>query len=103
MDLITEFIVEVILEGIVELIRNKNINKWIRYPLLIIILGFYIFILVMLGIILPAAFKESIYMGFTLSCLEIILITGVIYIIRSSLGKKDRNSNWISFSLFKNI
>jgi len=88
MDLVTEFIIEVILEGIVELIQNKKISKWVRYPLLIIISAFYVFILGMLGMILPSAFKESIYIGFTLSCLEFVLVIGIIYIIRIIIIKK---------------
>lgn len=89
MDLVIDFIVEIILEGIVELIQNKNISRWIRYPLLIAISIFYIFIFSVLVMILPDAFKENIYIGIVLLCLEIVLLIGVIYIVRKSIVKKD--------------
>lgn len=89
MDLIVEFIVEVILEGIIELIQNKKISKWIRYPLLMIALMFYIFIFGTLIMILPAAFKENIFIGIFILCIEILLVIILLYIIRKSIIEKD--------------
>lgn len=89
MDLIIEFIGEVIIEGIIELIQNKKISKWIRYPLLIIILLFYAFIIDAIAIVMIKGFKEDIVLGIFMLLVEVLLIIGIIYIIRKAIYKKD--------------
>lgn len=89
MELVIEFIGEIIIEGIIELIQNKKISKWIRYPLLIIISLFYALILGGIGIIMLKAFNENILIGIFLLLVEILLIIGIICIIRKAINKKD--------------
>lgn len=89
MDLIIEFIGKVIFEGIIELIQNKKISKWIRYPLLIFISIFYSLIILVLGIIMIKEFHENILFGVCLLIVEIILILGIIFIIKKAINKKD--------------
>ena len=88
MDLIIEFIGEFIIEGIIELIQNKKISKWIRYPLLLVISAFYSLIIVALGIIMIKVFSENILFGVCLLIIEIILILGIICIIKKAMNKK---------------
>ena len=54
MDFLVELIGEIFLEGILEVIRNKKISKWIRYSLFIFINALYI---VILGIFLIISIK----------------------------------------------
>ncbi len=44
-----EFIGEVILEAVMEITKNKKLSKWIRYPILLLVMMFYGFIV--LGIL----------------------------------------------------
>lgn len=44
-----EFIGELILEAVMEITKNKKISKWIRYPILLLVIVFYGFIV--LGIL----------------------------------------------------
>ena len=88
MDLIIEFIGEFILEGIIELIKNKKISKWIRYPILIVISAFYSLIILALAIIMIKAFSKNILFGVCLLIIEIILTLGIICIIKN-MNKKD--------------
>lgn len=44
-----EFIGELILEAVMEITKNKKISKWIRYPILLLVIMFYGFIV--LGIL----------------------------------------------------
>ena len=41
MEYLFEFIAELLLEGSLEISKNKKISKWIRYPLLITISLFF--------------------------------------------------------------
>ena len=54
MELLFEILGEIFFEGIFEIIKNKNISKWIRYPLFIFINALY---LVILGIFLIISIK----------------------------------------------
>lgn len=41
MELLFEFLGEIFFEGIIEIIKNKKISKWIRYPLFLLISVFF--------------------------------------------------------------
>ena len=49
MDLLLEFIFELVLESSMEIAKDKKINKWIRYPLAILL---SLFIIAVIGTIL---------------------------------------------------
>lgn len=69
MEFFIELIVELILEGGIEISSNKKINKWIRYPIITIIALF--FLVIILG---------TIFFGITLiekSILGSLFITGI--------------------------
>lgn len=40
LDELFEFILELVVEGSIEISKNKKINKWIRYPLIALIIIF---------------------------------------------------------------
>lgn len=90
MDLIIEFVGEVIIEGIIELIQNKKISKWIRYPLLIIILLLYTAIIVGITIVSIKCFSENIIIGILLLLADILLIVGLICMLRKVINKKNK-------------
>ena len=50
MDDVIEFILELILEGTIEISSNKKVPKWIRYPLIALIV--LIFAIVTFGLII---------------------------------------------------
>lgn len=55
MDYIIELVIELLLEGSIEISSNKKVSKWIRYPLILFIVTIFI------GIILL-----MFYLGFSL-------------------------------------
>ena len=46
MDLLIEIILELILEGSIEISSNKKVPKWIRYPLIFIITALFLTIII---------------------------------------------------------
>lgn len=78
MELLIEFILELILEGSIEIIKIKKVPKFIRYSLIILIGLFFsliIFGMLSLGFIL---LKENFYMGLFIILITItLLICGV--------------------------
>lgn len=89
MDLIIEFVGEVIIEGIIELIQNKKISKWIRYPLLIIISLFYTAIIAAITFISIKCFSKNSLLSIFLLSVDVLLIVGIVSIIRKSINKKE--------------
>lgn len=93
MDDIIEFILELILEGTIEISSNKKVPKWIRYPLIALTLLF--FAIVTFGLIIIGIFmsKENIYIGiFFIIIGLILLVAGIIKIDKIYIEKKEKQS-----------
>ena len=65
-----EWIGELLLEFVMYMTKNKKISKWVRYPILFVIIGLYGFII--LGIL-----SLSIEMILERQCITAILFIGV--------------------------
>lgn len=82
MDILIECLLELIMEGGIEIVQNKKVNKWIRYPIAIFLCVFIIsiiFIVMYLGII--CLFNNEIkikLIGLVVAILDSILIIGSI-------------------------
>ncbi len=83
MELIIEFIFELIFEGSIEISKSNKIPKWIRYPLIVIIALFFIAIIgtILLGGVL--SLKENIFIGIFL------ILVGLFMLIMSILKFKE--------------
>lgn len=92
MEFIFELVIEVLVEGSLEVSKNKKINKWIRYPLLIgLILMFscVIFGIFFLGIYL---FKESVIASLILILISIVmLIASIVKFKKTYLEVQEKN------------
>ncbi len=92
MEFLFELLAELLIEGGIEVSSNPKINKWIRYPILVILILFFaaiIFAIIFLGIYL---LKVN-----TLGSLFIILV-GLIMLIGSivkftQIYIKEKNIN----------
>ncbi len=83
MELIIEFIFELIFEGGIEISKSSKVPKWIRYPLSVIILLFFIAII---GIILLEgilSLKENILIGIFL------ILIGLFMLIMSTIKFRE--------------
>ena len=83
MELIFELLVELILEGTIEVSRNQKVPKWIRYPLI-----FFIMIL-FLGVILLILFTGVLaYQKINKICGILLMMIGIILLIVSIIKFK---------------
>ena len=76
MEYVIEFILELLVDGTIEILPNKKVSKWIRYPLVglfmfAVIIGILVFGLLILG--------ESIIAGILMLALGIALLVCAIY------------------------
>ena len=88
MEFLWELIFEIFLEGIIEIIKNKKISKWIRYPLLAIISLIYLFIILLLFFISIQMMKNSLLLFVVLFILSLlVLIFFICFLKKLYLGK----------------
>lgn len=88
MDIIFEMILEIFLEGSLEICSNKKLSKWIRYPLLMILTLIFIAIvlgLLMLGIYL---FKTSIIISLIFIVCSFLLCIGTIIKLKNLYNER---------------
>jgi len=78
MEFLIEELLNLIFEGSIEISSNKKVSKWIRYPLIVIIILFFsviIFGLLILGI---AIMEDNMLAGILIVLLSLILLVGCI-------------------------
>lgn len=96
MELIIEFILELILEGSIELLPNKKIPKWIRYLLAAIIILLSLAVIGLFFFVGITAMKEKTLFGIIFIAIGIFMLVGCItnFIevknkMNNNLGDKD--------------
>ena len=91
MDFLFELLLELIAEGTVELSKSVKVPKYIRYPLIGLIVLFFIAVI---GIVLIAGFvslEQNLLLGFIIIALAIfMLIMGIVKFRKTYLTRKNR-------------
>ncbi len=97
MELLLDIIFELIVEGSVEVAKNRKISKWIRYPLVVLISLFIIAIIGLLTFVgFALVFEGEIYAklgGILFLIFDIILIISAVKNIKKEIEMKKVNSN----------
>ncbi len=91
MELLLEIIFELIVEGSIEVSKNRKISKWIRYPLVVLI---SLFIIAIIGFLIFVGFvlilEEDRYAklgGILFLIFDIILIISAVRNIKKEMKK----------------
>lgn len=92
MDFIIEFILELILEGTIEIGTSKKVNKLIRYPLLALIILFYIAFNALFIFIGIKTLKDNLFGGIVILLIAIMLVFLTIYSFYKKLKEKENES-----------
>lgn len=87
MEDIIEIIGELFLDGLTEIVQNKKISKWIRYPILIFLSSFYLALVVLVTFLAYQEYQEQEHLASLI--LTIILIILIIMIILFIKKLKD--------------
>ena len=91
MELIFEFIIELLFEGVGEASQNKKINKFIRYPLIALIILFFtafILLFVFMGV---SILKDNIIGGILIIAFAIIFLILSIKKFKETYIEKKNN------------
>lgn len=88
MEILIEVLCEVVLDGIVELITNKKVSKWIRCPLTIIFLSFYLVIIALIGALSINLWPKTLIAAIIFMVIDLLLIIGLILIVKKVVSKQ---------------
>lgn len=92
MELIFEFICELLLEGSIEISSNKKISKWIRYPLIFLIIFFFLSIIELILFLGIIVFNKNVIGSlFIISVGVVLLILSIIKFRKIYIKKENRN------------
>lgn len=94
MDELIEFILELLLEGTIELSSSRKVPKYIRYPLIFLITLFFLAVIIGIFVIGVLLIDESILAGLLFIILSIIFGIGSIIKFKNLyLQKKNEKSD----------
>ena len=91
MDELIEFILDLLLEGGIELSANKKVSKWIRYPIIAFLFLFFtivIFGMLILGILM---IEESILVSFIFVACGIAMLIGSVIKFKKTYLEHKKN------------
>lgn len=86
MEFLIDLIVEIIVEGLFELATNKKINKFIRYPLLALFIMLYLGMMLLLILLGISYYKENNFVAFILWGLALGLLIISVLGIRKKMN-----------------
>ncbi|MBQ6841069.1 MAG: hypothetical protein IJO63_03010 [Bacilli bacterium] len=92
-DIVFEFILEIFFEGSLELTKNKKISKWIRYPLMFLIILLFVGVIALMLAVAIAMYKTSILASLFLIGLTIFMLVGSVAKLRNVWMKQNDKTN----------
>lgn len=93
MDLLGEIFFELLLEGSLELGTNRKVPKWIRYPVLILLVLFFSLIVGLIFVVGLSILKKNVGIGLFLIAAAIILLIGTIIKFKNIYKSKKDSQN----------
>lgn len=87
MELLIESISELIIDGIILIIKNKKISKFIRYPLALLLILIYILVIALMLFLAFDLSKENLFFSFLCLLLSTLLILALIFWIKKQVRK----------------
>lgn len=78
MEFVFELILELFLEGGIEISKNKKISKWIRYPVLALVVLFFVTVLALIFLVGIMMFSTNIPVSLFLIGVGLIMLVGTI-------------------------
>lgn len=93
MEFLIEFLLELIFEGSMELSKSRKVPKWIRYPLIVIILLLFLIVDFLFVFVSIVILKENILGGILFSIFTIIFIVMSIIKFKKMYFEKKKVIN----------
>lgn len=89
MDDLIEFFIELLIDGSIEISKSKKVPKWIRYPIIIVLILLFSLIFLLLIYFGLSLLKESIIFGSIILLITFILLVSGIKKIKKIYKERD--------------
>ena len=99
MDLLFEFLGELIFEGSMELSKNKKVPKWIRYPLIVFFLLLFLIVDLLFVFVSLLLIKKNLFGGILFSIFTIFFIAMSIIKFKKMYFEKKKMINSKNLSI----
>lgn len=93
MEFVIELVTEILLESIVEVAINPSISKWIRYPMLILVITLYTILLGLFLFMTIAQINQREYLAALILGICFVAIFVLFYLFIGELIKKRKKQN----------
>ncbi len=93
MNELLEFIAELVFEGSMEISKSKNVPKYIRYPLIVIIGLFFVLIIGIIFLVGIISLKENAALGIFFILLGLFILVMSVVKFRKVVLAKRRKEN----------
>ena len=90
MDELIELVLDLLLEGGIEISSNKKVSKWIRYPIIVLLMLIFTVVIIGLFILGILLVEENILISLVIFLIGIIMLVGAIKKIKEyNLERKE--------------
>jgi len=90
MDFIIELILELFLEGSIEISSNRKISKWIRYPLIILIVTLFVAVISLIFYVGLSLLNDFLLLAIFFILIAIIMFTNCIIKFKKIYIEKNK-------------
>jgi len=91
MEVVVEFLFDLLFEGIIELSTNKKVPKWIRYSLVLFISLFFLVVVLCLLILGLTILKDNLVIGLIMITLSLVLFMFMVVKYKKQILLKHKN------------
>ena len=78
MDYIIELVIELLLEGSIEISSNKRVSRWIRYPLIVFIVTIFIGIILLMFYLGFSLLNKNVLVAILILIISLFMLISVI-------------------------
>ena len=82
MEFLIELLFDLALEGSIEITKSVKVSKWIRYPVIVLVVGFFTAVLGLMFLVSVMFLKENVAGGILFLILTLFMTGSCIYKIR---------------------
>lgn len=93
MEFVIELVAEILLDSIVEVATTPSISKWVRYPMLILVITLYTILLGLFALMTLSQISQREYLAALILGICFIAIFILFYLFIKELIKKSKKLN----------
>lgn len=91
MEIIVEFILEIVFESLFYVGTDKKRSKWIRYPIIFLFFVIYLLLITVIAYLAVLGFEKNIFIGMLLIIIDVVIIVATISKFKKEYRKLNKS------------